>query len=334
MMIRPLANPPKLIRRKPLKHGTVAPRLTSRGPMTVCVATVFNWSYGPNDVGPAVVTASDRQITAGDIEYEPAQVKICFLTPRLIILIAGSYPIHSEAILCTKRAVQESPQIDPGVIAELYASYLRDIKARFARQVYLSPLGLTQETFMAHQKEMLPEVVTKITSQLQNYQSEDTEALIVGGDDQSTYLYVVDQQSHVTLHNDVGFAAIGVGAWHAKSEIMRAGYTNTMAYAAALAMSYMAKKTAEVAPGVGRETDLYLITRIGWAPVLPKIKEKISELYSGFIVQRNKLALQAIMDLNEHLLNFKTEDTTGNGNEVERPIEPTQQYPPSTTDDQ
>lgn len=218
--------------------------------MTVCVAAVFNWTYGPGDTGAAIVTASDRQITAGDIEYEPPQIKVCFLTPRLMILIAGSYAIHSEALRYTQRTLLETPEIDPGVIAEIYASYIRDIKGRFARQTYLAPLGLSHEEFLSKQKDFSADFLLRLTSQLQNYQTEDTEALVVGADDRTTHLFVVDQNCHVTYHNDVGFAAIGVGAWHAKSQIMRAGYSNQFTYAVALGAVYLAKKVAEVAPGV------------------------------------------------------------------------------------
>jgi hypothetical protein len=35
--------------------------------MTVCIAALFPWFYGENDIGRAVVTASDRMMTAADI---------------------------------------------------------------------------------------------------------------------------------------------------------------------------------------------------------------------------------------------------------------------------
>ena len=47
-----------------------------RRDVTVCIAIAIPWFYGPGDFGQAIVTASDRMMTAGDIEYEPANYKV------------------------------------------------------------------------------------------------------------------------------------------------------------------------------------------------------------------------------------------------------------------
>jgi hypothetical protein len=103
--------------------------------------------YAPNDIGRAVVTASDRQITAGDIEYEPPQLKVSMQTKRSVILFAGDYPTHSEALLRTKRSIIGTSEGDPATIAESYASSLRAVKFRHACDLYLSPLGLNPDVF-------------------------------------------------------------------------------------------------------------------------------------------------------------------------------------------
>ena len=59
------------------------------GPMTVCMAALLRWEYPNKETGQAVVTASDRMITAGDIEYEPQQHKVCFLRQNVVALVAG-----------------------------------------------------------------------------------------------------------------------------------------------------------------------------------------------------------------------------------------------------
>jgi hypothetical protein len=310
-MGRRLAPHPQLIRPEQLMRDKLGARPKwRRGSVrvTVCVGVVFKWNYNQVESGAAVITVSDRQITAGDIEYEPPQVKVCFLTPRLIILVAGSYPIHSEALLLTQQTLLGNPELDPGVIAETYASYIRKIKARLARQTYLSPLGLDKDSFFSKQKEFSSEFLLKLTTQIQNFDAGETEALLIGSDDRVTHLYMIDQNSHVTYHNDVGFAAIGIGAWHAKSQLMRAGYSNQWTYAPALALAYTAKTAAEVAPGVGKETDMYVVNRLGWMPVLPELKNKIVELHEEFDKIRLSAAQDAILKLNKYLGEVKTSE--------------------------
>jgi hypothetical protein len=100
--------------------------------VTACVACLCNWIYGPNDFGRAVVTESDREITAGDVEYEPPQFKVSFQGKRAIVLIAGDYPTHSEALQQSQRIITRTSEGDPATIAEIYASSLRAVKFKHA----------------------------------------------------------------------------------------------------------------------------------------------------------------------------------------------------------
>jgi hypothetical protein len=79
--------------------------------------------------------------------------------------------------------------------------------------------------------------------------------------------------------NDVGFGAIGMGAWHAKSRLMQNGYVNTVVYAQALSAAYAAKKSAEIAPGVGKHTDMHLVLKEGINPIMPDYFDKLESLY-------------------------------------------------------
>ena len=78
--------------------------------MTVCIATLFKWNYAAPGVPPklefAALTASDRMITAADIQYEPQQQKIAFFDGTMI-LVAGDIAIHSQAILDTQKQIKD-----------------------------------------------------------------------------------------------------------------------------------------------------------------------------------------------------------------------------------
>ena len=75
--------------------------------MTVCIAALFRFNYAllgsPPELGVAAIALSDRMVTAGDVEYEPQQLKIAHITPRTIVMIAGEYSIHSQAIQATHK---------------------------------------------------------------------------------------------------------------------------------------------------------------------------------------------------------------------------------------
>ena len=304
-MIRPLDVHPKLIRRTPLKHAKLGPairisrshpQLQEKGPVTVCIACLSNWYFGPGDLGRAAITVSDRQITAGDVEYEPPQLKVSFNTKRTIIMIAGDYTIHTEALHQTNRIIAATSETDPANIAEIYAGCIRDVKFRHAANIYLSPLGLKSDIFSG-QGDVSSDLLGSLADQVQRYGGPETSAIVVGADDFGTHIYLVDEKSRVSCHDDVGFVAIGLGAWHAKSQLMRARYTSQSPFATALALAYAAKKQAEVAPGVGIETDMFVVNRDGWMPVLAELKTAVEQLYNQYEIKINELASEQIAKL-------------------------------------
>lgn len=98
-------------------------------------------------------------------------------------------------------------------------------------------------------------------------------AIVVGADDRNAHIYLVDNYIKVNCYDDVGFVAIGIGAWHARSQLMQARYSNMWKFNHAVGIAYAAKKQSEIAPGVGAETDLFVVNRDGTNPLMPELKQ-------------------------------------------------------------
>jgi 20S proteasome alpha/beta subunit len=289
--------------------------------VTVCIATLFNWNYIKPDktleatkkVGLAV---SDRMITIGDIEYQPSQQKVAHMTSRAVLMIAGDYTIHSQAIRTTQRQLAGVTNASAHSIATSYGQAIQSIKRKQAEDTFLGPLGLNTDTFLAQQKEMSEDSVRYLTDQMQGYEGSEIEALIVGADDDGdAHIYLVDSKGSAHCFDDVGFAAIGIGAWHAKSLLMQAGYTNTTFYAQAVALAFAAKKAAEVAPGVGLHTDLSLVFKTGVEPVHHRVANRVDELHKEYVQKVRQYGVDLIQSLNSELPLFAEkikEDFKGN----------------------
>src|ERR1700721_446295 len=97
-------------------------------PVTICITTLFRWNYGSNETPlPRVcaIVASDRKITAGDVEYEPAQQKFAQMTPSTILLVSGDISVHSEAIRKTQKQIVNRPDTSPENVALIYAQAMQ-----------------------------------------------------------------------------------------------------------------------------------------------------------------------------------------------------------------
>ena len=96
---------------------------------------------------------------------------------------------------------------------------------------------------------------------------------------------------------------------------MQSGYVNWWTLAPALAAVFSAKKAAEVAPGVGRSTDIHIITKDGINPLWPNVAARLEELYSEYSQRSETLVRHTVLELQEYILDPKTyqAETTAKG---------------------
>jgi hypothetical protein len=283
-----------------LHHDRTRKPIDERKAMTVCIASLFQWNYGTKEkpnYGLAALTASDRMLTIWDSKFEPHKTKVAFFGTKALAMISGDYALHSEAVDSLQKTLPASPNKSPENIALLYGRKIQEIKLRRAENLYLAPLGMNSDSFLAQQGDMSENFIDKITRQMQNYDGDEVEALIVASDDQSVSIYGVDTKGTVTLYNDVGFAAIGIGGWHARSRLMQMGYHNSLTLAPALAGIFAAKRAAEIAPGVGDKTDLRLMTKEGHFPLWEGVDKKLYDLYNNFKITVDALTVDSVQQL-------------------------------------
>ncbi len=224
--------------------------------MTVCVAAICD-----ND---KIIGASDRMLTSGNIEFEPQLTKIISITNSITAMIAGDTFIQDEILLKVFSEVNKRLKAEPNNwlnvkdIAELYSHYCHEACVKRAEKNILTPLGLDSNTFISRQKEMDPGLIRQLANELRNFEIPTIAAIFAGVDSSGPNIYVVDKED-VSCRNLVGFAAIGIGAGHANSQMMFASHTRRKSFPETLLLVYSAKKRAEVAPGVGSVTDMFMI---------------------------------------------------------------------------
>jgi hypothetical protein len=238
-------------------------------------------------------------ITAVDVQYEPRQQKIGFFG-RTLVLVAGDIAVHSQAVQDTEKEV-EGRLAGPQEIAQIYGSAIQAINRRHAENEILAPLGLNAATFHAQQNQFSESFVNSIASQLQNRRPIDVEALVVGPDGQNAHIYQVDCFGNSICLDGVGFGAIGIGAWHAKSRLMQIGHVNTRIFAPALAAIFASKRNAEIAPGVGSQTDLHIVLRGGPCPVGDVVQPELDRLYKKYSAEVVEIGNKLVAELQEFI---------------------------------
>jgi hypothetical protein len=147
--------------------------------VTVCVAAIC-------DGNTTVVGASDRMLTAGDIQFEPQQTKVVALTNSIVIMFAGDAAMQAEVYYKVEQDVVGRILADPKDwwavrdVADLYGKYYREASVKRAEDTVLSPLGLDRITFVSKQGQMNTGLVEKLATELINFQAPAIEAIVAG----------------------------------------------------------------------------------------------------------------------------------------------------------
>ena len=135
--------------------------------MTVCVAAICE--------GGQIIGASDRMLTADDIEFEPPQAKILWLTTAIAVLNAGEAFFYAEIIQKIQKIVGVRVSAEPTnwwsvrEVVELYRRSYREASLLRAEDSILGPLGLDRFSFIAQQANMHESVVNQLTYAMQSF---------------------------------------------------------------------------------------------------------------------------------------------------------------------
>jgi hypothetical protein len=263
----------KLIRRKPLKHDRRTSRWQWRRPVTICTAAIAKGTRSDGTSYDVIVTASDRMITLGGAtEYTWRDQTKCFsFSNSIIAMTAGDPDLMLEIYRDAYVSFEGEADMTVQKVAERIAEKFRDLRKRRNERIILSPHGLSFDEFTDKQQKLAPTVLERIINQLYGDEGVlDTMTIVAGLDGDVGHIYVVGDPGEYELRDSAGFAAIGLGSEHASAVFAESMYTEHYPWTETVLLTYLAKKRAESALGVGPDTDLYWITPNGYGYVEPK----------------------------------------------------------------
>lgn len=227
---------------------------------TVCIAA---------RAGLFIIGAADRMLTAGDVQFEPTSgSKILPLSNSMFMMTAGDSGLQAQLATLVMEEVAERIQKQPAdwwllrEAADLYIKHYNEIRNKRAEDALLSPLNLDRSSFISSQPVMNERLLNDTARELLNFRMPSVSAIFAGHDPKGPHIYLVGESDSNSLESacldSVGFVAIGSGGRHASSQFMFARHAWNAPMADTLFLTYYAKKKSEVAPGVGRGTDMVM----------------------------------------------------------------------------
>ena len=219
------------------------------------------------DSGSAVVIASDRMITiphrakdkdAEDTYFEDKyNRKIARLTPKCVILTAGTLFAHMELLNEVTPDIQASVKPSISKITEIIRSYFTALRTKPVEKRLFKRYGLTLEEFRANKARLDPDVVSHLNRQLKTANF-DLNVIIAGADPTGAHIFHVFNPGKAECLDDIGYGAVGSGKEGAIASL-KSKYSTRLNLPDTIRVVFEAKREAQLAPGVGKATDIGVI---------------------------------------------------------------------------
>ena len=225
--------------------------------MTVCIGAIC-------ENGACTVVAADEMVTFGapmNLQTEPPGLKkINTLTVESVLLYSGTVPDGEEMVRQTRRQIGGIIRPLVEQVAEFAKNSYVMLKRRRIEETILRPL--IGADFPQYQNLIAQAANSALLQNLLGMIAQhnlQTDLLIAGEDDIGHHIFIVTHPGICLPMDTLGFAAIGSGGLHASISLSLGGQAKTATLAQTLYNVFEAKKASEVAPGVGKLTDIAIL---------------------------------------------------------------------------
>jgi len=230
--------------------------------MTVCIAAVCNG-------GKSVVVAADRMFTAPaptSMEFETSEKKIESLATGCVALSAGNSAYASEIIAGALVSLAGARQPLMSLVAERVKEAYISVRMAKVREQILVPnmgpdfvrveaTGKTLPDYLASQAALYAQVVM-----LMSQFNLGSDFIVTGVDTGGARICVVGHPGTLAWLDKLGYSSIGTGGIHANMRLALGAQTRSSPLVDTVYRVFDAKKASEVAPGVGPQTDMAIVT--------------------------------------------------------------------------
>lgn len=225
--------------------------------MTVCIAALY-------ENGKGAVLASDHMITANipiGYEFENDETsKIYALNDDTYVLSAGNVLFGDQIIQSSRKTIAVENLEYVREMADIVKTKYQTFRLSHIEDNYLTPRGLTLESYYGRQATLNPVIVQMIDEAMVKVDI-GVELILVGPTGTGYSIYVITNPGMATCVDAIGFTAIGSGSPHVAYSLLGAKYKKSLGKSDVRDLVIRAKEISEVAPGVGKETSVEVLPK-------------------------------------------------------------------------
>ncbi len=249
--------------------------------MTICVAGICENKY--------VVLITDRMVTVSppNIEYEAPFPKAKQITKNCMFASAGSALAITPIVQEVGNAIVTNPTKEIDKIVEFTRTAYLNARNKKLEEEVLFPFGITLQNFYQAQQGLNANLVNVIIQNMAKYDYR-LSMIIAGVDEKGCHIYRMENPGKVFNFDSIGYLAVGSGEIHATSAFIANNHASDVSLNKGLAIAFEAKKRSEKAPGVGLETDMYVVTKDNIIHLPQSVVTELESMYQKKLEQERK----------------------------------------------
>ncbi len=258
--------------------------------MTICIAAI-------SDKSKSIIFASDRMVTANypPIEFEHNKSKITKISNKCIMLSAGNALANDDIMWGLKNKIKtDLEQIPIKQIAENLKNIYSDYRLKKAEEIYLKSRGITLDIFYKQGRNLLlPESYFQIERSIFTF-NYNLELIIAGVDDSGAHIFGIRNPGTIDCYDSIGYHCIGTGSIHSLSSLILDSYDFNDGLELNIFKVYKSKRNAEVAPGVGKLTDMGYIKDNKIIGLKEEIINELENLYNEYSKKSENINVEVL----------------------------------------
>jgi 20S proteasome alpha/beta subunit len=157
---------------------------------------------------------------------------------------------------------------------------------------------MTIDAFYRGLMQSMPNAIVSFLDEEASAYDFNVSLLIAGIDEEGAHLFdVTNPGGAFQDHEPIGFHAIGSGGFQAIQAMISFGHTGKKILAETLFHVYAAKRRAEVAPGVGKDTDMMVISASGIRWLTHDELQQLETIFSAWQRPLDEATKSAVAEL-------------------------------------
>ncbi len=252
--------------------------------MTVCIAAVC-------EDGKKIVAAADRMFTNSFpvmVEFETEESKLELISSNCVAIMSGNSGYGTEVLFQPRkdfegRNAESIVAVTDAVLREYVATRLKKVD----ETIIVPALGHDYDSFLTRggtlptYLQTQPQLYQQLVAMTQQYDL-GLEIIVAGIDDTGAHISLITHPGTFVSLDKLGYHTTGSGGIHALTRLNLSGQTRRRNLVQTLYSVYESKKAAEVAPGVGKETDLMVIEQNSGSFLCPEaIITELESMYTN-----------------------------------------------------